>query len=389
MSTVLSDRNIARLLLGLALFGGLSCTFDRHDAATLARVHIQANGVILPGDALPVRYQPFDDPQLERLATREHLRTLGAGIPRQFDQIKRVQDWVNAQWPDGTPSPYPPWNALTVLDWIRAGTTGGFCAQYAQVFLQSLAALGFTARYIEIGSRENPFAHYLTEVWSNDFNKWVVLDPDFNIHFERQGVPLSALEVHDALVSSPSMADVQPVFTPSRPRHASPLSWPLRTAELYYYLRYHLNANHLSRPDDPPFERFEDMVEFDDPKVTAWEVSTVPTTFPRTRLTRRRTGDRRVVSAPLNQVQVGVRSTDTHSVTLELRDNVLQRATYEYRVNATGAVPAPWQSIGVPAITLRIPDTGALVEVRGVNIRGIAGAISTLAIDPLVPPVEP
>ena len=33
-------------------------------------------------------------------------------------------------------------------------------------------------------------------------------------------------------------------------------------------------------------------------------------------------------------------------------------------------------------ITVRLPDAGGRLEVRGVNIRGVAGPSATLAIDP-------
>jgi hypothetical protein len=375
------NRRATRVILALTMITAAACAPDGNDAPTLARVRIASNGV-LRGDILPVRFQRFDEPQLDRLVAREQLRALVVNTPRQFDQIQRVQDWVNAQWPDGSPNPYPPWNALTILDWIRSDRTGGFCAQYAQVFLQSLAALGYMARYIEIGNHENPYAHYLTEVWSNDFDKWVVMDADFNVHFERRGVPLSAIEIHDALVSS-TLADVVPVYH-ARPGHATPASWPQHTAELYYYVRYHLDANQLSRPGDPPFERFDDMIEFDDPKVPAWEVSSVASTFHKERLTRRRTSDRRVVSGKRNQVRLRIRSAEPGSVTLDIRDNVMQRAAYQYRLTTTGAPPEAWQSTSASTISVRLPDAGGRVDVRGVNIRGVTGPSATLVIDPAV-----
>jgi hypothetical protein len=369
------------VLAGLALLSSVSCTIARDDAAVRARVHIVLNGAIPGGRAIPVRFQALDEPTLDHLAAREHLRELVAGAPRQFDQILRVQDWVNAQWPDGTPNPYPPWNALTVLDWIRSGKTGGFCAQYAQVFLQSLAALGFTARYVEIGSRDNPYAHYVTEVWSNDFDKWVLMDADYNLHFERHGIPLSAREIHDALVSL-SLADVVTVSGTPRPGHATPSIWPQATAELYYYVRYHLNADHLSRQGDAPFDRFEDMIEFEDARVPAWEASPVLSTYPKVRLTRRRVSDPVSVSAKLNQVDVRMRSAGDHLLTLDVSDNVLHRAFYEYRVSVNGDAPGLWQSVAGPTLNLPLPDAGAFVEIRGVNIRGVAGPASTMRIDP-------
>lgn len=373
-------RPLVCLVSGCAVAFSVSCAAWPDDPAARARVHIVSNGRIPGPDTLPVRLQPLTEPKLARLAAREHLAGLVAGIPRQFDQLVHVQDWVNAQWPDGTPDPYPPWNALTVLDWIRSGRTSGFCAQYSQVFLQALASLGYSARYIEIGSRDNPYAHYLTEVWSNDYNKWVVMDADYNLHFERQGVPLSALEVHEALVSS-ALDDVVTVAGTARPGHATPSMWPLRTAELYYYVRYHLTADHLTRPDADPANRFDDMVEFTDPKVPAWETSPVVSVFPKVPVTRRRVSDARIVAGPLNQVQLSVRSAAKAFVALDVRDNVLQRDHYEYRVYAAGSAPPAWVSTRWRTLTLRMPDGGGTVEVRGVNVRGVAGPVSTLTID--------
>ena len=37
--------------------------------------------------------------------------------------------------------------------------------------------------------------HGVNEVWSNDYAKWVLLDAKYDIHYERAGTPLSALQV--------------------------------------------------------------------------------------------------------------------------------------------------------------------------------------------------
>jgi hypothetical protein len=37
--------------------------------------------------------------------------------------------------------------------------------------------------------------HGVAEVWSNQFAKWVVIDANFNLHYEKRGLPLSAWEV--------------------------------------------------------------------------------------------------------------------------------------------------------------------------------------------------
>lgn len=334
-------------------------------------LRVDHNGVLSGTESLSFRFEPLDYPALDRLADREHLRDLAAG-GRQFDRMLRVKNWVAAQWAHGVPAPYPPWNAMIVLDWIRAGKTGGACGQYSQVLLQSLAALGFSARYVEIGSLDNPYAHFVTEVWSNDFEKWVMLDADYNVHFERDGVPLNALELHDALLDD-TLVGVRPVLGSMREGHPSPDMWPKQTAEFYHYVRYHLKADHLAKPDEPPFDRFNDMIGFEDPRVEPWERSQVNSPFPKERLTKLRTSDRDALYLRLNQIQLEVLSNTPTGVVFGLRNNVPEFDHYEFRIiNASGAATA-WQSLREPMLTWPWSDPGSSLEVRGINIRGIAG----------------
>jgi len=37
----------------------------------------------------------------------------------------------------------------------------------------------------------------MTEVWSNQFKKWIVMDPDLNLHYEKNGIPMNMLEIHN------------------------------------------------------------------------------------------------------------------------------------------------------------------------------------------------
>jgi hypothetical protein len=75
---------------------------------------------------------------------------------------------------------------------------------YAATLTQCALALGFQARRVEISKTatawiapdEANVGHSVCEVWSQDWHKWVVLDANLNAHYEQQGVPLSALEVH-------------------------------------------------------------------------------------------------------------------------------------------------------------------------------------------------
>lgn len=333
-----------------------------------------------PGEAgLPIRYEHFDDPRIQLLAAREGLNAVVAGAADEFEAVLRLKEWVAAQFPHTIPDPYPPWDALIVLDAIRGGLTGGFCAQYSQVLLQSLAALGFPARYVEVGTTANPYNHYPLEYWSNQFNKWVLLDADFNLHFEENGLPLSALEVHDALVSGVA-ASVDVVEGAFRAGHPSPDALALGTRELYYYLRYHLKADHVWAPAEAAFDRWNDTVEWTDTRTVPWESSTVSSQFPKEKLAARTTSDRRLADAPLNQVWVTPRVTTGSTVALDLAHDMPQIAGAEFRVFDDAGQPGPWLPHGSPTLLWQVGVSDRAIEVRGVNLRGVKGPATRVAL---------
>ena len=61
--------------------------------------------------------------------------------------------------------------------------------------------MGYQARHININS-EGMSGHEVTEVWSNEFNKWIYLDPTIDTYYfnTETGIPLNLLETHNLLV---------------------------------------------------------------------------------------------------------------------------------------------------------------------------------------------
>lgn len=317
---------------------------------------------------LPIRYEPLLTPRLDELRTRENLDAAVAGASDEFERALLLKDWVAAQWPHSTPDPYPPWDAIIILDWIRAGTTGGFCGQYSQVLLQALASFGITARYVEIGLIDNPYAHFPIEVWSSRFGKWIVLDPDYNLHFENaDGVPLSALEVHDALIEHRTEQLVV-VEGSVREGHPSPSLWPLRTAELYYYYRVLLKADQLSVTDEPPFDRYYDSVELLDDQTVPWESSPVASPYTKIRLTEAQSGERAMFTNGPNRVRVTVDAIRDGEMLLRFANNVHDFDHYQLRMAG-----GDWIDQAESTFAWQPTQTARRLEVRGVNIRGVNG----------------
>lgn len=155
-----------------------------------------------------------DDKRGQILRERWELDKVIGPAKTEFEALVLLRQWVREQWEDGWnmgPLDYvPPWDAPVILELAGQQLALGMCTHYATVYTQCCAALGFYAR------TQIMRCHCITEVWSNDYRKWVTMDPggDSNdetkhtYHFERDGVPLSALETHLAWVNE-DYADVK------------------------------------------------------------------------------------------------------------------------------------------------------------------------------------
>lgn len=124
----------------------------------------------------------------------ESLDAVVGGAASDEDRARKLLHWTRAQFEPGRPDPYPPPDAMTTLSEIRAGRTGGFCAQYAFVLVQALQSFGMPARVVTI---EN---HEVVETWLADQARWTMLDPLFDLQvIDQSGRSLSAIEIRNAL----------------------------------------------------------------------------------------------------------------------------------------------------------------------------------------------
>ena len=141
-------------------------------------------------------------PKLELLRKKYGLDEVVAGAQSELERFTTLRAWTRHQWDNGwTPGEYHwclPYNALVILDMAKQGKGVACCGHYATVFIQSAMSLGCTGRVV------SGRAHGYAEVWSNEFRKWMLMDvgpavddeKELNYHYEVEGVPQSALEMH-------------------------------------------------------------------------------------------------------------------------------------------------------------------------------------------------
>jgi hypothetical protein len=138
---------------------------------------------------------------LGRFRQSENLDRVVHGAATDEERARKLLHWTRAQFEPGRPDPYPPPDAITTLAEIRAGRTGGFCAQYAFVLVQALQSFGTPARVVTIDG------HEVVETWLADQARWTMLDPLFDLQvIDEHGRTLSAIEIRNARHAGATLA---------------------------------------------------------------------------------------------------------------------------------------------------------------------------------------
>ena len=172
-------------------------------------------------DALPASVPfAYQEPsaRLTRLRQRHKLDDVIAPGKSEMEQLQLLRHWVRNQWhtawEGGSAAWMPPWDALVIFDCKDRPDCLTMCTHYSVVFTQCCLALGWTARHCILDH------HCTAEVYVNQYRKWVMMDagnskerPDCTLHFERAGVPQSALELQAAMRGGKT-TDLTVHFTP-------------------------------------------------------------------------------------------------------------------------------------------------------------------------------
>lgn len=159
------------------------------------RLQRGVRGLILPDSSDAPEYAALRATVMPKLST-----TAGS----EFELMQALTDVVHRAFrhdPFGDATP-----DMRSLDILRAGETGKkfSCVEYAQVLTDVLLSQGLPARSMSLQSPQVAYGrlasgHVLTEVWSNQHDKWILLDAQWGVYAEYQGTPLNAYELFRAM----------------------------------------------------------------------------------------------------------------------------------------------------------------------------------------------
>lgn len=142
-------------------------------------------------------WQDMDNLKLRKLRERIGIAEMERSSPNELELIRKIADWANTRYGHMQPLPFASWDAQEILDRIDKGDAF-WCTYKAALFVQACCAAGLNARMLNINRRDAD-GHDVAEVYSNQFRKWMLVDAWMNMYMERNGVPLSALEIHDSI----------------------------------------------------------------------------------------------------------------------------------------------------------------------------------------------
>lgn len=221
-----------------------------------------------------------DHPGLASLRRSENLENISKGRTRGLQQLEALVQWASKLFPLGSPYPeYPPWDAESILREIRAGRTGGFCAQYAVVFGQSCQSIGYEVRYFDIAESHFGRSHFIAEIFVPSHNKWVAFDPQHGFWYGTfEGEPLSVLELHTLLEDKAGKEEKrEKEEKDGKEVYKHPEKLPLASKQLilFKHFRMYLRNNYLTLPVRVAYKNTEKGIQmlFENYRMHWWDDS--------------------------------------------------------------------------------------------------------------------
>ncbi len=145
-------------------------------------------------------FEDLSNPKFTALKEKYQLDTIFHGEADEFKRILLLRNWIRSVMKINDPGPHPgDGSCESILDYALKGS-GYHCGHFMVVQNAIMNAYGYVTRCLGAGPGGQDGAdghHGMNEIWLNSYHKWFLSDAKYNHHFEKNGIPLSALEIRD------------------------------------------------------------------------------------------------------------------------------------------------------------------------------------------------
>jgi hypothetical protein len=151
------------------------------------------------GNELFRAFENYYSPRIGELRTRYSLDAVVAGETDEWKRILLLRHWIKTNIAIENDNPTQTrGDTFAILD---AALKGGkfHCTHFSIVQHAVLNSFGYVTRRLGCGPglEDDGGHHGVNEVWVNKFCKWVLIDAKYDVHFEKNGMALSALDIRD------------------------------------------------------------------------------------------------------------------------------------------------------------------------------------------------
>ena len=151
-------------------------------------------------------FEDLRSPKFETLKAKYQLDTVFHGEENEFKRILLLRHWIKTviSIEDHSEHYSGEGYAEGILDAALKGE-GFHCGHFMKVQNGIMNAYGYVTRTLGAGPgvQGGPDGHHgINEIWLNEYNKWFLSDAKYDHHFEKDGIPLSALEIRDEYIKN-------------------------------------------------------------------------------------------------------------------------------------------------------------------------------------------
>lgn len=147
--------------------------------------------------------EDLNSPYLKKLRSEYPIDSLANLGKTELDKARIIATWVHGLWEhDGWNEPEKN-DAIYILEEVKKGQRFR-CVEYGVVTTACLNAIGLKSRTLslrtkDVETRPSGAGHVLMEVFINELDKWVMIDPQYDMITLSNGVPLNAVELQQAI----------------------------------------------------------------------------------------------------------------------------------------------------------------------------------------------
>ena len=139
-------------------------------------------------------HESFDSQQLAKLRKTCDFEKYISDGKTEYEQMVLLKDWVYSSLKYSFRSPVPELTDSLEIMRLAGGDTTFLCVSYAALYLQCALSMGWTPRYIFLKMPDGR-QHASVDIWSNQYKKWIYMDPTWNINVEEKDIPMSIVEI--------------------------------------------------------------------------------------------------------------------------------------------------------------------------------------------------